>query len=346
MLISASARMLTGLNSRNNTLRLILPSIRGSRFISTHTKTRGFIKRLVAEKQAEVVIPKRLVNTQLQLICKTVYTQRLGRLGGTILYPSMSLASMVSGSLPNTIGWLAYTPFCVGLHHMAINRASIAARDLIQRKKVFNGDWANKELEKWMNDMGIDHLSFDDDGNIVLSKQLQFTPGKVQVWLDQSRLEESNNTFSPWKFFKDETKQDNVINFYHLDEKIQKQVSFLMKERSKRFRAPVLLGASGFTLACLSKVNHPIFGLFIGAYLGQRTNHNQVSEDSDRLFSLIEKMHGVQEIIALEYQHLYQHLSGKDDNITVCVNTFGDIEINPILSLRAKRDISFSKLQK
>ncbi|MFI4919815.1 MAG: hypothetical protein ACHP65_09700 [Legionellales bacterium] len=317
-----------------------------SRFFSTTPiQIDGFVKKLTSDSPKIAVIPKALQNKQLQEITRTIIKQRFGRLGGAILYPSIATIAVFTGNISIGISLLAYTPFCVGLHHMAIKRACEAASDLVRRQQVFNNDAnANTGLKKWMLKNDITKLSFNKEGDLILFHRDQVSSSSGLTWLDQTKLD----TDSQWSkslvlSINSSPFQEplNSISYFHLTDDIREQVTHLINARSRRFRGPVLLGAAGFVLSTLSAINNPILGLFTGAIIGHVENHHNVDQNMEKLSELIKQKTRLINIIAPEYQERYVHLENINDSVRVMVNFFGNIVVNPAFSLRSCTSISF-----
>ena len=116
------------------------------------------------------------------------------------------------------------------------------------RHQVFKDEDSNLILKKWMKDNNITHFTFNDKLELVLYSKKHSPALRGSAWLDQTSLETkpgmNQHSFLTNSLFRKSSK--NTINYFHLIPEFREQITYLRKARSKRFRTPLLMGATGF----------------------------------------------------------------------------------------------------
>lgn len=301
------------------------------------------LRALSLSQPKALVLPRASMPSHLDSTYDQVVYQRIARLGGSLLYPLMSL---MTTNVPFAMGLIGYMPFCVVLHHLSVKKAIESVSDLIKQDKLLPNESDNVDLKAWIKAEGIDSVSFNTQGDLVLFKQeeLSLLADRLTL-LDRAKLNGKADelTFVPWS--RDEVPylfRSETINFFHLNKEVQQQVSRVMRERSKRFRGPLIFGAAGYSLSFLS----PIFvgfrgrALLSGMLLGAYSTKTEVGQETMALKELIAEKHSLEEIVADGYLDEYPTLKEKKE-VALVVNIFGDIVIDPALTSRQAMLVSF-----
>lgn len=305
--------------------------------MSTETPPCNFVNRMITENKKIAMIPPAMQTQLLKDIGTTVKAQRTARIGGAILYPTLGVLGQID--------MLAYTPVCVGTHHMAITLAMGAAHDVIVRGDIFEDKEVNRHFTQWMRDNHITTFSFNHQKDLMFYSKEHFSSLSLSVKVDQKHLKYSVNQTD--HAFNPRFKVRNSINYFHLAADIREQIAYLLKARSRRFRSPLLSGCAGYLFGSLPffSEHYSMSGSILGVFTSLCTNQHSVGSDTEKLLSLLKTKKTFTEIISPEYQSQYAGLinenQGKD--IRVAINIFGDLVINPIFPFRQKIKLSIEK---
>lgn len=258
-------------------------------------------------KTDRLVIPYDFLNDRLKEVLDNVRGQRIGRVAGLILYPTLGAVGALTKN-PVITSFALLTPFCVGLHQMGTVFSSKAAGEVLRKGVIVDSqherpEWKLNSLRK-----NFTHFYVDKKRNIVFVNEPSKGFFKRLFRRKRMPLEEPVvKDGKGWKFlrrlFADSVNSDRV-NYNHLDSEVRKQVDEVIKSRRKRFRRTLSMVIAGPLLYGLKSTNvAELIGMAgVGAGIGLIVSYSEASHETKRLWEIIDKK---KNLVAPEFREKY-----------------------------------------
>lgn len=286
---------------------------------SISKKTKSIQKRFL-------IVPHKDLHPDLKSTAAHIKFQKIARIGGALLYPSLSLFGLPF--------FIFFTPVCVGTHHVSIKYAYRAALEIFKSGDIVVNADLNHEIRSKMIARSLSRFHFNYKGDLVLhmdnSAPLSFSRFKgIRIHEDTK-----NNSLS----CKLNTIKDKIfpqskfqISYFHLEEDVQKQVKQVLTARQLRFRACMGTVLATSTLgSSFDLLQNMSVGLTSYVFLGlimQSVNSKsfRVSKHTNDVWKSIHQKKEFIDIIKPEYRKLYQR-SDFNKDIYLTISLFGNIQ--------------------
>jgi hypothetical protein len=312
---------------------------RRTSILSFSTQTDSPTSKINSIQERFLVIPHKDLHPDLKLPAVHIKFQSIGRLGGALFYPLISVLG-----LPFMV---FYTPVCVGTHHTSIRFAYRAALETFKAGDIVVNSDLNHEISSKLasKDLSRFHINYKGDLILHMHNSEFFSLSKFKG-ISLVEDQQDNLLLCKVNAIRDKIfpKLKSQISYFHLEEDIQKQAEKILTARQLRFRACMgtvlaasTLGASLNLLRNISMAIVPVYSFMGLITQGDSLSSFRVAKHTNDLWNLICQKNEFIDIIKPKYREFYQECDFNKD-IYINISTFGNIQYSDQNSLSFRQN--------